>query len=171
MNTFPPAPPVHQEPPPDVAGETIREPDQAAATAASIQAAPQLPAEGAQVPTEIASAPVGSLAQPAPEQEDRQVQHNQPVLTQGATGEPVELLCKLLAHAGYANNTVVRGENPHNVLDSSVMADVERFWMANPDAVEPPELVAGREGDLSQLQGKWVGPHTWQKLLELAGAL
>jgi len=131
---------------------------------------PVLAPDGPEIPGAITAAAVGSLGvEPEPEP-DRQVSHHEPVLTQGAIGEPVERLCKLLAHAGFATNNVVLGKSPHMLLDQSVMNDVERFWNAYPDAVEPPELYAGREGDVNLLVGKWVGPHTWQKLYELAGA-
>lgn len=130
--------------------------------------APLAPA-GQQLPQELASKPAGALeGEPAPV-ENREVTHNEPLLATGASGETVERLCKLLAHAGFATNTVVKGENPANVLDNSVMADVERFWAAYPDAREPDELYAGREGSVESLQGSWIGPHTWQKLYELAG--
>jgi hypothetical protein len=124
----------------------------------------------AQVPAQLAQMPAGALEGEPQPVEDRQVTHNEPLLATGASGEPVERLCKLLAHAGFATNTIVKGENPANVLDNSVMADVERFWAAYPDAREPDELYAGREGSIESLRGSWVGPHTWQKLYELAGA-
>ena len=136
---------------------------------------PQTPApaalqSGPQLPAPLAGAPTGGMALEPPVLEDRQVVHHEPILTFGASGEPVEKLCKLLAHAGFANNSVVQGQNPHNVLDNTVMADVERFWASYPDGAEPDELYAGREGSVDELQGHWVGPFTWQKLYELAGA-
>jgi hypothetical protein len=125
---------------------------------------------GQALPTELEQTPAGAMAGEPVDEPDRQVNHNEPILATGATGEHVVRLVKLLAHAGYANNTIVRGENGHNILDTSVMGDVRRFWGDHPDAVEPDTLYAGREAAVSELQGSWVGPHTWQKLYELAGA-
>ncbi len=140
----------------------------AAKTSAQVTSqGPALPPEGEQLPANLAAAPVGALAGEPAQVDDRTVSHSDPILTQGAQGQSVVKLCKLLAHAGFASNTVVQGQNPHDILDSSVMGDVERFWQAYPDAREPDSLYAGRQGDLSSMQGRWVGPMTWQKLYEL----
>jgi len=114
---------------------------------------------------------VGALAvEPPPAVELPPVTHHEPILTCGASGEPVERLCRLLAAAGYATNTVVKGENPHAVLDNSVMSDVQRFWDEH-GVAEPPELFQGRDTDPRLEEGHWVGPHTWQALKDLAAAV
>lgn len=126
---------------------------------------------GAQLPDALAQAPAGSMAgEPLAPEERMDVTHSEPVLSQGATGDAVVRLVKLLAAAGYASNTIVHGENAHNVLDRSVMADVERLWHDHPESREPDELYAGREGSVHELQGTWIGPYTWQVLYDLAGA-
>lgn len=134
-------------------------------------AAQALGASGAQLPADLAKAPAGSLGTGPLEVADRmEVTHTEPVLAQGATGPAVVRLVKLLAHAGYSSNSIAHGENAANVLDRSVMADVERFWGDHPDAREPDELFAGRDGAIHELRGTWVGPYTWQSLYDLAGA-
>lgn len=124
--------------------------------------------------TQAAQTPVGALAGAAPEHAELPpVTHSEPILTGGATGAAVERLVRLLAAAGYATNSVVKGENPYAVFDNTVMADVQRFW-AEHHVEEPPELFEGRDVAAALESGKWVGPHTWQALIdharELAGA-
>lgn len=125
------------------------------------------------IPDELANRPVGSLAahdQPA-DDERGPVTHGDPILTFGAAGPAVEKLARLLAHAGeaYATNTIVNGTNPHNILDNTVMADVRRF-RADYDVSEPKDLYQSRDVAADLIDGTWVGPYTWQKLYELAGA-
>lgn len=115
--------------------------------------------------------PVGALAGAEPEKAELPpVTHNEPILTGGAAGAPVERLVRLLAAAGYASNSVVKGENPHAIFDNTVMADVQRFW-ADHDVSEPPELYEGRDVAAVLESGKWVGPHTWQALKDNAKSL
>jgi hypothetical protein len=127
----------------------------------------------AALPAELANVPVGALGtgeqKAAPAME---ITHSEPVLAQGATGEAVQRLVKLLAYAGYASNSVVNAaeSNPAGALDTSVMSDVERLWNDHPEARESDELYYGREGDVRELRGSWVGPHTWQVLYNLASA-
>jgi hypothetical protein len=114
---------------------------------------------------------VGALAgDAAPTQELPPVTHNEPILTGGVSGPAVERLCRLLAAAGYATNTVVKGENPHAILDNSVMSDVHRFW-ADHDIHEPKDLFEGRDVAAADEEGKWIGPHTWQALIDNARQL
>lgn len=146
-------------------------------------AAPVEPVAAAQPTQEAAPSPVqaadtaavdqhvGALAQEVPAGEELPpVTHNEPILTGGSAGPAVERLCRLLAAAGYASNTVVKGENPPAVLDNSVMADVNRFRAAH-DVHEPPELFQGRDVPAADEEGKWVGPHTWQALKDNAAQL
>jgi hypothetical protein len=115
--------------------------------------------------------PVGALAGEEPaKQELPPVTHNEPILTGGVSGAAVERLCRLLAAAGYANNSIVRGENPHAILDNSVMADVRRFWDDH-DIAEPKDLFEGRDVAAADEEGKWIGPHTWQALIDNAKQL
>jgi hypothetical protein len=148
---------------------------EAALAAAKQQAAAaitELPGAAKPLPAGLDQAAVGGLSQgrPEPSVPDMKVTHTEPVLTQGAAGDDVVRLVKLLAHAGYATNSVVNATNPHNVLDTSVMADVERFWNEHPEARESDELYAAREGGIHELQGSWVGPRTWQVLYDIAGS-
>jgi hypothetical protein len=124
-------------------------------------------------PEDTAAVPpaVGSLAaEEAPVSELPPVTHNEPILTGGASGPAVERLVRLLAAAGFASNSIVKGENPHAILDNTVMADVQRFWAAH-DVAEPPELFEGRDVAAALETGKWVGPHTWQALIDYAKGL
>jgi hypothetical protein len=118
--------------------------------------------------TQAPEQPVGAVEVQEPEKAELPpVTHNEPILTGGSAGAPVERLVRLLAAAGYASNTIVKGENPHAVLDNSVMADVHRFWNEK-GVAEPQELFQGRDVDPTKEAGKWVGPHTWQALKDEA---
>lgn len=138
--------------------------------------APAAPPEQALPPVQVADVqlapqPVGALAgEDVAKEALPPVTHNEPILTGGVSGPAVERLVRLLAAAGYATNTIVRGENPHAILDNSVMSDVRRFW-ADHDVHEPKDLFEGRDVAASDEEGKWVGPHTWQALIDIARAL
>lgn len=120
------------------------------------------------LPQTPAQAPVGSLAgSEPPVQELPPVTHDKPILTTGASGANVEELCRLLAACGYATNSIVRGLNPHLILDDSVMADVRRFC-ADHGVSEPADLFAGTAVPREQVEGSWIGPHTWQALYDAA---
>lgn len=130
------------------------------------QAEVGIPAPVQAADTAVAQAPVGSLQGAAAETPALPpVSHNEPILTGGASGPSVERLVRLLAAAGYATNSVVKGENPHAIFDNTVMADVQRFWAEN-GVSEPPELFEGRDVAAVLEAGKWVGPHTWQALID-----
>lgn len=133
--------------------------------------APAALQDGPSLPAAVAERPVGSMVQEPEAEIDRQVSHHEPILTGGATGDAVERLVKLLAAVGYATNTLVKGENAGRVLDNTIMADVQRFWRDHEDAGEPERLVSGQDVASSQIIGNWIGPHTWQKLYELARGL
>ncbi len=141
----------------------------AAAAATPTQEPNPQPAQAAD--TAVAQQPVGALAAEEPPKSDLPpVTHNEPILTGGVSGAAVERLVRLLAANGYASNSVVKGENPHAILDNSVMADVHRF-RAEKDVHEPPELFEGRDVPAADEEGKWVGPHTWQALKDGAEQL
>lgn len=157
----PEAPPAANPSPAEQAGAAAPSPLEPAAAPGPLAPANPLPGG-------LAAAPVGGLATEAPEQENREVDHSEPILTGGAAGDDVERLVKLLAFAGYGTNTIVQGENHARILDNSVMADVRRFWIDHPDAREPDELAAGQDANAADLAAAWIGPHTWQKLYEIA---
>jgi hypothetical protein len=115
-------------------------PDQIAAAAARAQQFP--PAAAAEEP---------QVEQPT-------ITHHEPILASGSAGPLVRKLVDLLAVNGHATNTIVNGENPGQVLDQSVMADVRAFAKEK-DVAEDP--AAGIEGD-------YIGPNTWQALYDSA---
>jgi hypothetical protein len=167
MNAFPPQPPAGQAAQQQAADQAAQQ-----AAAAQQQTKPPSPlAPPAGLPAGLASKPAGALGsvEAAPSDDRPPVDHGEPILTYGASGAAVERLAKLLAYAGYGHNTIVQGTNPDLVLDNSVMSDVKRF-RADQDLTEPSDLFAGRDVAASAIEGEWVGPYTWQRLYEIAGA-
>lgn len=97
------------------------------------------------------------------------VTHHRPYLTTGSAGDDVEDLVRLLKAAGYADNSLVRGENPSRVLDTSIMTEVRRF--ARDYGIENHESEwQGQAVPANELQHAYVGPYIWQALLTVAQA-
>jgi hypothetical protein len=100
---------------------------------------------------------------PDPYRGPGEVTHSEPLLTEGAAGEPVARLAELLRVLGYRDNTIARGENPAFVLDQSVMHDVVAFARAH-NVAEDLESFRGGSVPAEDAIARIVGPYTWQAL-------
>lgn len=82
-----------------------------------------------------------------------------PVLTSGSSHPDVAELGRLLAAAGH-ENSVSRGENPHNLVDESLLAAITAYRNAHQvDAEDAIPSVPAHE------RSRWIGPTLWAHIL------
>lgn len=138
----------------------------------TVNPAAQIPGAPLPPPSEP---PIGSIEPTAPAvPETPPVTHNEPILLPGCggptgpIGDAVERLARLLAKAGYATSSLIRGENPDRIFEATLASDVRAFKAAQ-GISEDPAAFAGRP-DPGALAEAAVGAHTWQALYEVAEA-
>ncbi len=124
------------------------------AAAAGTRAAEVASAAGpAQVETPVQDTPPAEAPTPEPD-----LTQGEPILASGAAGPLVRRLADLLAACGYSSNSIITGDNPAGVLDTTVMKDVRAF-VAEHKIVESAAL---------EIEGLFVGPETWKTLYKAA---
>jgi hypothetical protein len=92
------------------------------------------------------------------------VTHNKPILGEGSAGADVAELARRLA---YRDNSICRGQNPGDVLDSSVMRSVRAF-QRDYGVRENEASFNGGSVPGSALVGGYVGPYTWQVIIQVS---
>jgi peptidoglycan hydrolase-like protein with peptidoglycan-binding domain len=97
------------------------------------------------------------------------VTHNKPILGEGSAGADVAELARRLALLGpeYRDNTICQGRNPGDVLDSSVMRSVRAF-QRDYGVRENEQSFNGGSVPGSALVGGYVGPYTWQAIIQVS---
>lgn len=123
------------------------------AAAAGTRAAEVVNTAAEPEPAAAQDAPAAETQTPEPD-----LTQGEPILASGAAGPLVRRLADLLAACGYSSNSIITGDNPAGVLDTTVMKDVRAF-VAEHKIVESASL---------EIEGLFVGPETWQALYKTA---